>query len=266
MLKAVCVIAFVQLYPTMIGSLYLRQEHEYTQKYQCEPSFRIWYNKDLISYSNDFDPAIDSAEHRLLTGRHTEKSEEQALQTYFLDTPFPFSHLFLGGITEQETETDMLAVPKRWKRILVQVASWMIEHKYLESDPRVFAKIAELPQDRFFQRVLYRHFPIPIVKDFHPIVEEQCRKGLLPCLKLVHKYAYAHAQQFNRYLNSDHDYFMKQYKKMTLPKAFKNSRNVKMLAYNALGLAKRDFCEVQGMPLEQFSVTRSTPENRYPVL
>ncbi|XP_055336147.1 uncharacterized protein LOC129586767 [Paramacrobiotus metropolitanus] len=204
---------------------------------------KVWYTSDRteigsgFALSTDFSSALPTRTAQILLNPKNE--EEKTLQNYFLTKKFPFDDVFLD---EREHISYFKAysgsTPQEWRRIVRQVMTWMLEYKYLETDTRMFRKFAATKEDRFYQRVNYRQFPIPVLKQLHPLVEDECRKSLLHCLKFVHENAYAHAQRFHRHLNLDKDYFLKylhQYQDKS------RNQNVR-LRKKALKLAKGEFC------------------------
>ncbi|OQV15197.1 hypothetical protein BV898_10581 [Hypsibius exemplaris] len=203
----------------------------------------LWYTPDKASFAYCY-PGMEpheTPESRIL--RNPQNPEEIELKLYFLQQKFPHVEKFLDDPGFHDRNPD-----HTWKRILRHVVTWMGEHKFLEVDPRVFAKLAEVPQDRFMQRVLYRQFPVPVLSDLHPIVQEACEKGLLYCLKLVHEYAVAHAQRFNRYLNSEKSFFSRQYGLLRSS----GKRHSSEMTSLALDYARKDFCAAQGKGTGKF--------------
>lgn len=207
---------------------------------------QIWFtpNKSAVWIASDlYDPVV-TPENRIIYS--PEDEEEKNLQEYFTKTKFPYADIFLETnrvfipFYDKRMATEQSTNGTKWKRILRQVMTWMMEHKYLETDPRLFKYLAVDPKDRFYQRINYRQFPLPPLQNFHPIVEESCKKGLLYCLKTVHEQAFGHMQQFNKYLNMDRSRLLKHHDKLILKKG-----RYKKLSADALRNAKDEFCHEQ---------------------
>ncbi|XP_069137837.1 uncharacterized protein [Argopecten irradians] len=86
-------------------------------------------------------------------------------------------------VKRKSTVMDKL-FPNLMSNTLRNVGLYLAAHKYFEVDRRYTFSTTKYEDRKFF-----KHFPIPRLKNLHPVVEEACNKGVIECMTEIESVA-----------------------------------------------------------------------------